>query len=132
MNLGRLVTSATQLALLVPKEPDIYLFIYLSIHLFIYVTRKTGITSATQLAKLVPKGPAHEKEPDIEWWDQVILDSQDYTDWKIRDGAITSLIEHPIQVMGKSESTFYVRCGVCASYLGELLKKNIAYSNKYT
>jgi len=60
--------------------------------------RKTGITSATQLAKLVPKGPAHEKEPDIEWWDQVILDSQDYTDWKIRDGAITSLIEHPIQL----------------------------------
>ena len=48
---------------------------------------------------MVPKGPAHEKEPDIEWWDQVILDSQDYTDWKIRDGAITSLIEHPIQVI---------------------------------
>jgi len=60
--------------------------------------RKTGISSATQLAKLVPKGPKSEKEPDIEWWDQVILGSSDYEDWKLRDGAITSLIEHPIQL----------------------------------
>ena len=38
-----------------------------------FLFRKTGISSATQLAKLVPKGPKSEKEPDIEWWDQVIL-----------------------------------------------------------
>ena len=77
---------------------------------------------------MVPKGPAHEKEPDIEWWDQVILDSQDYTDWKIRDGAITSLIEHPIQVMEEKAPTLNVECRVCTVYIlfyGKLLLKKI-------
>jgi len=62
------------------------------------IARKTGISSATQLAKLVPKGQKYEKEPDIEWWDQLVLGSNDYDNWKVRDGAITSLIEHPIQL----------------------------------
>ena len=35
--------------------------------------RKTGISSATQLAKLVPKAAEDEEEPDIEWWDQLVL-----------------------------------------------------------
>ena len=36
--------------------------------------------------------------PDIEWWDQLVLGAHDYEDWKIREGAITNLIEHPIQL----------------------------------
>jgi len=62
------------------------------------IARKTGISSATQLAKLVPKGTQQDSEPDIEWWDQLVLGSNNYDDWKIRDGAITNLIEHPIQL----------------------------------
>jgi len=62
------------------------------------IARKTGISSATQLAKLVPKGTSQVVQPDIEWWDQIVLGSNDYEGWKIRDGAITNLIEHPIQL----------------------------------
>ncbi|XP_023346110.1 U4/U6 small nuclear ribonucleoprotein Prp3 [Eurytemora carolleeae] len=62
------------------------------------IARKTGISSATQLAKLVPKGTMSEKEPDIEWWDQLVLGSNNYDDWKLREGAISNLIEHPIQL----------------------------------
>jgi U4/U6 small nuclear ribonucleoprotein PRP3 len=62
------------------------------------IARKTGISSATQLAKLVPKGQKADKVPDIEWWDQLVLGAHNYEDWKIREGAITNLIEHPIQL----------------------------------
>ena len=36
--------------------------------------------------------------PDIEWWDQLVLGAHNYEAWKIREGAITNLIEHPIQL----------------------------------
>ncbi len=70
------------------------------------IARKTGITSATQLAKLVPKdahrGHAHG-EPDVEWWDAHIMAPgvKDYDEKGLilREGAITNLIEHPIQMM---------------------------------
>jgi len=62
------------------------------------IARKTGISSATQLAKLVPKGDKDEKEPDIEWWDQLLIGSTNYENWVVRPGAISNLIEHPIQL----------------------------------
>ena len=68
------------------------------------IARKTGITSATQLAKLVPKDADKGRVPDVEWWDAHIMDPNSivngYGDTLIiRDGAITNLIEHPIQMM---------------------------------
>jgi hypothetical protein len=39
-----------------------------------------------------------DKEPDIEWWDQLVLGAHNYEGWKIREGAISNLIEHPIQL----------------------------------
>jgi len=63
------------------------------------IARKTGISSATQLAKLVPKGEKGEREePDIEWWDQLLIGSTNYENWVPRPGAISNLIEHPIQL----------------------------------
>merc|ERR1719336_276363 len=61
-------------------------------------SRKTGISSATQLAKLVPKTGQSNKVPDIEWWDQLLIGSHDYENWEVRPGAISNLIEHPIQL----------------------------------
>ena len=61
-------------------------------------SRKTGISSATQLAKLVPKSGGSDKLPDIEWWDQLLIGSHDYEGWEVRPGAISNLIEHPIQL----------------------------------
>ena len=61
-------------------------------------SRKTGISSATQLAKLVPKSGQSSKVPDIEWWDQLLIQSHDYENWEVRPGAISNLIEHPIQL----------------------------------
>ena len=37
------------------------------------ISRKTGITSAIQLAKLVPKSDTKSSEPDVEWWDALIM-----------------------------------------------------------
>ena len=65
------------------------------------IARKTGITSATQLAKLVPKDAASGRIPDLEWWDDYILDPEGRgydTPDMLRDGAITNLIEQPIQM----------------------------------
>jgi len=62
------------------------------------IARKTGISSATQLAKLVPKGDRQERVPDVEWWDQLLIGSSGYEHGTIRDGAISNLIEHPIQL----------------------------------
>jgi U4/U6 small nuclear ribonucleoprotein PRP3 len=62
------------------------------------IARKTGISSATQLAKLVPRGDKEEKEPEIEWWDQLLIGSTNYENWVVRPGAISNLIEHPIQL----------------------------------
>ena len=64
------------------------------------VARKTGITSATQLAKLVPKDAEKGRIPDVEWWDAHIMEPEcNYENFHIRNGAITNLIEHPIQMM---------------------------------
>ena len=41
-------------------------------------SRKTGISSATQLAKLVPKDDTKSSTPDVEWWDALILNEQEY------------------------------------------------------
>merc|ERR1719308_601386 len=62
------------------------------------IARKTGISSATQLAKLVPKGGQVGKVPEIEWWDQHLIGSHNYENWIVRPGAISNLIEHPIQL----------------------------------
>lgn len=62
------------------------------------IARKTGISSATQLAKLVPKGGQVDKVPEIEWWDQLLIGSHNYENWIVRPGAISNLIEHPIQL----------------------------------
>jgi len=62
------------------------------------IARKTGISSATQLAKLVPKGDKEERIVEIEWWDQLLIGSFNYENWHIRPGAISNLIEHPIQL----------------------------------
>lgn len=63
--------------------------------------RQTGITSATQLAKLVPKGDTKTSIPDVEWWDALILvngHGSNYEESELREEAITSLVEHPIQL----------------------------------
>jgi len=62
------------------------------------IARKTGISSATQLAKLVPKAGQVGKVPEIEWWDQLLIGSHNYENWLVRPGAISNLIEHPIQL----------------------------------
>ena len=64
------------------------------------VARKTGITSATQLAKLVPKDAQKGRIPDVEWWDAHIMEPDcNYENFRIRNDAVTNLIEHPIQMM---------------------------------
>merc|ERR1719357_2512331 len=65
------------------------------------ISRKTGITSATQLAKLVPKTDTKSSEPDVEWWDALIMvngHSSKYVIEEVRQDAITNLVEHPIQL----------------------------------
>ena len=68
------------------------------------IARKTGITSATQLAKLVPKDAEKGRVPDVEWWDAHIMadavyPAEDSANFELREGAVTKLIEHPIQMM---------------------------------
>ena len=68
------------------------------------IARKTGITSATQLAKLVPKDAEKGRVPDVEWWDAHIMANAEYpaeesANFDLREGAVTKLIEHPIQMM---------------------------------
>ena len=68
------------------------------------IARKTGITSATQLAKLVPKDAEKGRVPDVEWWDAHIMANAEYpaeesASFDLREGAVTKLIEHPIQMM---------------------------------
>ena len=68
------------------------------------IARKTGITSATQLAKLVPKDAEKGRVPDVEWWDAHIMANAEYPEgesanFDLREGAVTKLIEHPIQMM---------------------------------
>ena len=68
------------------------------------IARKTGITSATQLAKLVPRDAEKGRVPDVEWWDAHIMANAEYpaedsANFDLREGAVTKLIEHPIQMM---------------------------------
>merc|ERR1719412_773993 len=73
------------------------------------IARKTGITSATQLAKLVPKiDERSNRIPDVEWWDALIMTpGNTYDDLDtigedtkvLKTEAITTLIEHPIQIL---------------------------------
>merc|ERR1712223_1614140 len=65
------------------------------------ISRKTGITSATQLAKLAPKSDTKSSEPDVEWWEALIMvngHSSKYVIEEVRQDAITNLVEHPIQL----------------------------------
>lgn len=41
------------------------------------IARKTGISSATKLALLAPDTPDSQYVPDVEWWDSVILMSEE-------------------------------------------------------
>ena len=61
-------------------------------------SRKTGISSATQLAKLVPKDDTKSSTPDVEWWDALILNEQEYDIKHLRDEQFNNLVEHPIQL----------------------------------
>ncbi|XP_059094807.1 U4/U6 small nuclear ribonucleoprotein Prp3-like isoform X2 [Tigriopus californicus] len=63
------------------------------------VARRTGISSATQLAKLVPKEAEKGRIPEVEWWDSHLMHPDStYAEPVFREGAITNLIEHPIQL----------------------------------
>ncbi|CAA9994584.1 unnamed protein product [Nesidiocoris tenuis] len=67
------------------------------------IAKKTGITSATKLAQIAPKVEhGKDKVPDVEWWDSIILHNGTYggpdEEPKLKEGAITFLIEHPIQM----------------------------------
>ena len=73
------------------------------------IAKKTGISSATKLALIAKAEPQSDTLPSIEWWDSVILvDNYDtIVDGKIavKTSAITSLVEHPVQIRPPSEST---------------------------
>jgi len=90
------------------------------------IARKTGISSATQLAKLVPKGDREERVPDVEWWDQLLIGSNSYENFKIREGAISNLIEHPIQLK-PLESTAVVHVPV---FLTKKERKKLRRQNR--
>ncbi|XP_003743248.1 U4/U6 small nuclear ribonucleoprotein Prp3 [Galendromus occidentalis] len=66
------------------------------------VAKRTGIQSATTLALIVPKKEFVKGEtPEIEWWDNLLVESFD----KIDDvHGITNLVEHPIQMKAPTDS----------------------------
>lgn len=75
------------------------------------IARKTGISSATKLALIAPKQDTPDDVPSMEWWDSVILTNDLNTldeDCKIRirQSAITNLIEHPTQMKPPSKYIF--------------------------
>ncbi|XP_005180664.1 U4/U6 small nuclear ribonucleoprotein Prp3 isoform X2 [Musca domestica] len=72
------------------------------------IARKTGISSATKLALIAPKQDTPDDVPSMEWWDSVILTNDLNTldedgRIKIRQSAITNLIEHPTQMKPPNE-----------------------------
>ncbi|XP_061393822.1 U4/U6 small nuclear ribonucleoprotein Prp3 [Musca vetustissima] len=72
------------------------------------IARKTGISSATKLALIAPKQDTPDDVPSMEWWDSVILTNDLNTldeegKIKIRQSAITNLIEHPTQMKPPNE-----------------------------
>ncbi|XP_075221644.1 pre-mRNA processing factor 3 isoform X2 [Lycorma delicatula] len=73
------------------------------------IARKTGITSATKLALIAPKVETQVDEiPEVEWWDSVILENDEYFNADgnlcIKESAITHLVEHPIQAKSPADS----------------------------
>ncbi|CAH1398753.1 unnamed protein product [Nezara viridula] len=67
------------------------------------IAKKTGITSATKLAQIAPKVEQTSADiPHVEWWDSVVLLNDSYgpddEEPKLKEEAITHLIEHPIQM----------------------------------
>ncbi|KAF8358136.1 prp-3, partial [Pristionchus pacificus] len=73
--------------------------------------KQTGISSAVKLAMVTPAGTSKvEMIPPIEWWDQVVIDCDDYeslppeNDSTRYDNAISDLIEHPIKLQPPNES----------------------------
>lgn len=73
------------------------------------IARKTGITSATKLALIAPKVETQVDEiPEVEWWDSVILEDEQYLNEEdnpnIKESAITHLVEHPIQAKSPADS----------------------------
>ena len=72
------------------------------------IARKTGISSATKLALIAPKQDMPDDVPSMEWWDSVILTNDLNTKdesgkIKIRESAISNLIEHPTQMKPPSK-----------------------------
>ncbi|GMS89013.1 hypothetical protein PENTCL1PPCAC_30846 [Pristionchus entomophagus] len=73
--------------------------------------KQTGISSAVKLAMVTPAGTSKvEMIPPIEWWDQVVIEADDYDnlpteeDASRYDSTISDLIEHPIKLQPPNES----------------------------
>ncbi|GMT18622.1 hypothetical protein PFISCL1PPCAC_9919, partial [Pristionchus fissidentatus] len=73
--------------------------------------KQTGISSAVKLAMVTPAGASKvEMIPPIEWWDQVVIEADDYEmlptedDATRYDNTISDLIEHPIKLQPPNES----------------------------
>lgn len=62
--------------------------------------QKTGIASAAKLAVIQPRVVQSSAIPDIEWWDSLVIQQEEYPDCmdslSIND-TLTRLVEHPIQ-----------------------------------
>ncbi|CAD5115389.1 DgyrCDS4368 [Dimorphilus gyrociliatus] len=62
--------------------------------------QKTGIASAAKLAVIQPRVVQSTAVPDIEWWDSLVIQKEEYPesldDLSIND-TLTRLVEHPIQ-----------------------------------
>ncbi|CAJ0951503.1 unnamed protein product, partial [Mesorhabditis belari] len=93
----------------------------------------TGISSAVKLAMVTPAGHTSDIIPDIEWWDQIVLEKNNYDE--IPDetvparyaDTISELVEHPIQLRPPTEalSQQYIRV-----YLTTKEKKKIRRQNR--
>ncbi|GMR41899.1 hypothetical protein PMAYCL1PPCAC_12094, partial [Pristionchus mayeri] len=73
--------------------------------------KQTGISSAVKLAMVTPAGTSKvEMIPPIEWWDQVVIEADDYEtlpsegDATRYENTISDLIEHPIKLQPPNES----------------------------
>lgn len=70
--------------------------------------KKTGIATAAKLAIIQPRKETMDEVPNVEWWDTVILQNDDFypdeTSAALFEG-ITHLVEHPIQIKSPGEDT---------------------------
>ncbi|OAF68412.1 Pre-mRNA-splicing factor 3 [Intoshia linei] len=64
------------------------------------VAKETGILKAAKLAAIQPSAKSIEMvETDVEWWDSLILNDQNYENFIVdKLCGITNLIEHPVEV----------------------------------